>query len=48
MIILIGYGSNNNRLRIYEKMDWMVSHSDLMHLPQRILLSIHKSFELEL
>ena len=47
MIVLVGYGSNNNRLRIYENVDWMLCHSDLKHLPERVLLAIHQSFESE-
>ena len=41
VIVLVGYGSNNNRLRVYERVDWLFFHSDLKHLPQRVLLAIH-------
>ena len=47
VIVLVGYGSNNNRLRVYEKVDWLLCHSDLKHLSQRVLLVIHQFFELE-
>ena len=47
MNVLVGYGSNNNRLRVYEKVDWQVCHSDLNRLPQRVLLAMHQFFEPE-
>ena len=47
VIILVGYGSNNNRLRVYEKVHWLLCHSDLKHLPQRVLLAMHQFFEPE-
>ena len=47
MIVLVGYGSNNNELRVYEKVDWLVCHSGLKHIPQRVLLAIHQFFEPE-
>ena len=47
MFALVGYGGNNNRFRVYEKVDWMVCHSDFKHLPKGALLSIHQLFELE-
>ena len=46
MFKLVGYGGSNNRLRVYEKVDWMVCHSDFKHLPKGALLSIHQFFEL--
>ena len=45
VIVLVGYGSNNNRLKIYEKVYWMVCHSDFKHLPQGALLAIHQFSE---
>ena len=36
VIVFVGYGSNNNRLRVYEKVDWLFCHSNLKHLPQRV------------
>ena len=40
MIVSVRYESNNSRLSVYEKVDWMVCQSDLKHLPQRILLRL--------
>ena len=37
MMILIGYEVNENRLKIRDKEDWMVFHSDWKHLHQRLL-----------
>ena len=34
LMALLGYGINHNRLRVREKMDWMVFHSDWKHLYQ--------------
>ena len=31
-MVLTGYGINDNRLRAWEKLDWMVFHSDWKHL----------------
>ena len=45
VIVLVGYGSNSNRLKIYEKVYWMVSHSDFKHLLQGALLAIHQFSE---
>ena len=43
--VLVGYGSNNNSLRVWEKFDWMVCHSDCKHLHQGLLPAIHQSSE---
>ena len=40
MIVSVRYESNNSRLSVYEKVDWMVCQPDLKHLPQRILLRL--------
>ena len=40
VIVLVGYGSNNNRLRVCEKVDWTPCHSDHQFLPQRVLFAI--------
>ena len=40
MIVLVRYESN--RLRVYEKVNWMVYQSDLKRLSQRVLLAIHR------
>ena len=42
--MIVGYGSNNNRFRVYEKVDSLVCHYDIKHLPQRVLLAIHQFF----
>ena len=47
MLVLVGYGSNNNTLRVYEKVDWLLCHSDLKNLSQRVLLGIYQFFERE-
>ena len=47
LMVLVGYGSNNNRLSVREKVDWMVYHSAFKHLHQRLLPAIHQLFELE-
>ena len=40
VIVLVGYGSNNNRLRVYGNGDETVCHSDHKFLPQRVLFAI--------
>ena len=45
MIILVGYGSNKNKSRVYEKVDWTVCHSDQKFLPQRLILAIKQFSE---
>ena len=42
---LVGYGSNNNSLRAWEKVDWMACHSYWKHLHQRLLPVIHQFSE---
>ena len=37
VMILVEYQINDNRLRIRDKEDWMVFHSDWKHLHQRLL-----------
>ena len=37
---MIGYGSNDNRLRIEKRVESMVCHSDCKYLNQRLLLAI--------
>ena len=41
-MVEVGYGSNDNRLRVWEKVDWMVFHSDSKYLHQRQLPVIHQ------
>ena len=36
-MVLVGYVINDNRLRVREKKDWMVFHSDCKYLRQRLL-----------
>lgn len=36
MIVLIGYGSNGNGGKVWERMKWMVYHCDRKYLPQRL------------
>ena len=36
----VGYGSNDNRLRVWEKLDYIVCHSDSNHSHQRLLSAI--------
>ena len=45
--VLVGYGSNDNRLRAWVKVGWMVCHSDRKHLHQRLLPAIHQFSEPE-
>ena len=40
VMVLVGYGSNDNRLRLWEKVDWMFYHSHCKHLHQRLLPAI--------
>ena len=37
VMVLVGYGGNDNRLGVLEKVDWMVFHPDCKHLHQRQL-----------
>ena len=39
-MVLVGYGINDNRLRVKENMDW-IFHSDCKHLHQRLLAIGH-------
>ena len=48
VMVLVGWGSNDNRLRVGEKLDWIICHSDCKHLHQSLLLPvIHQIFEPE-
>ena len=44
-MVLIEYGSNNNRLRVREKVDWMVYYFHCKHLHQRILREIQSFYD---
>ena len=35
-MLLVGYGSNDYMLRVWEKVKWIVFHSDCEHLNQRL------------
>ena len=37
VMVLVGYGTNDNRLRVKENVDWMGFHSDCNHLQERLL-----------
>ena len=39
MIVLAGYGSNDNRLKVWGSVEWIVCHSDDKH-PHQMLLAI--------
>lgn len=39
MIVLVGYGSNDNRLKVWGSVYWIVCHSDDKH-PHQMLLAI--------
>ena len=41
-MVLVGYGSNDNKLRLWKKVDWMVFHSVCKHLHQRLLPAVHQ------
>ena len=42
MMVLVGYGSNDNMLRVCKKVDSLFSHSDCKHLHQRPLPETHQ------
>ena len=47
-MVLVGHGCNDYRLRIWEKVNWIVFHSDSKHIYQRLLLpAIHHFSEPE-
>ena len=39
-MVLVGYGSSDNKFSVWEKVDRMVCHSDYEHLHQRLLSAI--------
>ena len=47
VMVLIGYGSNENRLRVWDKVDWVVSHLNFKNLYQRLLPTMHQRFKPE-
>ena len=44
LMVLVGYGSNNNRLRVLERMKWIVCHSDRKY-PRQLLLAVYQISE---
>ena len=36
-MVFIGYGTNDNRLRVRKKVEWLACHSDLKHLHRRLV-----------
>ena len=46
-MVLVGYGDNDNRLKIWGKRDWMVCHSDQKHPHQRLPTAIKELSEPE-
>ena len=46
-MVLVGNEINDNRLRVWEKMDWLVFGSDCKNLHQRLLPAIHQFSEPE-
>ena len=38
VMVLVGYGTNDIRLRVWEMVEWMICHSFCKHLHQRLLL----------
>ena len=45
VMVLLEYGTNDNIMRVWEKVNWMICHSDCKYLHQRILLGIHQFSE---
>ena len=43
VMVLVGYGSNDDRLSIWEKVDCIVCHSESKHLHQRLLTTCNTS-----
>ena len=46
-MLLVGYGSNDNRLRVGEMLDWIVCCFNYKQLHQRLLPAINQFFEPE-
>ena len=46
-MVLLGYGSNDNKLRVRDKVDWIFSHFNYKHLHQRLLPAIDQFSEPE-
>ena len=41
--VLVEYGSNDNMVRVWEKINWMVCHFDSKHLHQKLLPPIFQA-----
>ena len=37
-MVLVGYGTNDDRLRVWEMVEWMICHSYRKHVHQKLLL----------
>ena len=46
VMVLVGYRNNDNKLKIWENVDWIVSHSDRKHLHQNYYLQYTKFLSL--
>ena len=42
LMLLVGHGCNGKRWRVWEKVKWMVYHSNNKYLLQRLLLAIYR------
>lgn len=42
-MVLVGYGSNGDGYRPWERVEWMVCDLNYKHLPQRLLLAIRNN-----
>ena len=40
-MVLVGHRGSDNKFRAWEKVDWIVGHSDYKHLHQNLLPEIH-------
>ena len=45
VMALVGYGSNDNKFKVWEKVDWMVYHSDCKYLYQMLLPAMQQFSE---
>ena len=46
-MVLVEYGINDNRFRVWERVYWLVFDSDCKHIHQRLLLGIQQVSESE-
>ena len=42
VMVLLGCGSDENKLRLWKKVNWMVFHSVCKYLHQRLLPAMHQ------